>query len=173
MENAEHDNYIEINYSTTDNVQIQINGGYTYNDTETIENGSTDTRRVVVSDGIGEDTVYEADGVVNIWYDKSYSDTIERKIVIKGYVGKFTLNTATKLKVKSVIIKGMSSIKSMNNAFVYCSNMEMCDLSEFDTSNVTNMQVMFGYCSELTSVDVSNFDTSNVVYMQSMFVECK
>ena len=61
-----------------------------------------------------------------------------------------------------------SCYKMFNN----CRNIEVLDLSNFDTSNVTNMRSMFRDCWRLSELDVSHFDTSNVTNMGSMFRHC-
>lgn len=43
------------------------------------------------------------------------------------------------------------------------------NLENLDTSNVTSMQSMFNDMTSLTSIDVNNFDTSNVINMRLMF----
>ena len=65
--------------------------------------------------------------------------------------------------------KGNTSCYKMFNK---CRNIEVLDVSHFDTSNVTSMEYMFGYCESLTKLDVSHFDTSNVTTMCGMFYFC-
>ena len=57
--------------------------------------------------------------------------------------------------------------------FYKCRNIEVLDLSNFDTSNVTSMRSMFRDCWRLSELDVSHFDTSNVTNMGSMFRGCE
>ena len=65
-----------------------------------------------------------------------------------------------------------SNVTDMHNMFSDCSGLTSLDVSNFNTSNVTDMQGMFANCSSLTSLDVSNFDTSNVINMMAMFSDC-
>ena len=101
-------------------------------------------------------------------------------------------------------IKGLDKfntlkVKDMSGIFQLCSELEILDLSGFDTSNVINMEYMFKeckilkeikgldkfntkkvidmngmfqLCSELKVLDLSNFDTSNTINMKYMFSEC-
>ena len=56
--------------------------------------------------------------------------------------------------------------------FVYCSNLIVLDLSNFDTSKVTSMNFMFYDCSNLISLNLKNFNTSLVLNMVFMFYKC-
>lgn len=56
--------------------------------------------------------------------------------------------------------------------FYFCSNLQMLDLSAFNTSNVTTMEHMFSYCSNLTNLNINTFNTSNVTNMNDMFRQC-
>ena len=66
--------------------------------------------------------------------------------------------------------RGNTSCYKMFNK---CKNIEVLDLSNFDTSNVTSMRSMFRDCWRLSELDVSHFDTSNVTNMGSMFRGCE
>ena len=57
--------------------------------------------------------------------------------------------------------------------FLDCSNMDTCDLSRVDTSNVVNMESMFSGCSNLKNLNISGLNTSKVTYMNDMFSGCK
>ena len=61
-----------------------------------------------------------------------------------------------------------SSVTSMENMFVDCSNLTTIPL--LDTSKVTSMSDMFVRCSALTSIPL--LDTSKVVNMYQTFTEC-
>ena len=75
-------------------------------------------------------------------------------------------------KIQSVIFKDVIQPVSTAYWFSDCSNMNSCDLTNLDTSNVTNMRSMFYGCSSLTTLDVSGFETGNVTDMDSMFYGC-
>ena len=47
--------------------------------------------------------------------------------------------------------------------FYGCKDLEVLDVSHFDTRKVTNMRNMFCGCENLTELDVSNFDKSKDV----------
>ena len=57
---------------------------------------------------------------------------------------------------------------NMQEMFRYALKLEVLDLSNFDTSNVTNMYRMFNALTTI-SLDLSSFDTSNVTDMSWMF----
>jgi len=65
-----------------------------------------------------------------------------------------------------------SNVTTMGYMFDRCSITSL-DLSGFDTSNVKNMIGMFYYCTNLTDLNVSGFDTSNVASMKNMFQDCE
>ena len=50
------------------------------------------------------------------------------------------------------------------------SNVQILDLSKWDTSNVTDMSSMFERLYKIKKLDVSSFDTSHVTTMKNMFV---
>ena len=66
-----------------------------------------------------------------------------------------------------------SNVTSMHDMFRDCSSLTSLNISNFNTSKVTNMQTMFYNCSSLTSLNISNFNTSNVTTMYDMFYNCK
>lgn len=57
--------------------------------------------------------------------------------------------------------------------FFWRHNLDVIDLSNFDTSNVTSMNRLFDGCYYLYSINLSNFDTSKVTNMGSMFYNCQ
>lgn len=65
-----------------------------------------------------------------------------------------------------------SSVTTMFRMFMRCPVVN-CDLSKFDTKNVTNMTQMFASVRYRTSFDLSSFDTSRVTDMDSMFSGCQ
>ena len=46
---------------------------------------------------------------------------------------------------------------------------EIKGINKFNTSNVTKMDAMFQGCNEIEVLDLSNFDTTNVVDIGWMF----
>ena len=62
-------------------------------------------------------------------------------------------------------------VTNMSYMFSGCSSLTKLDLSSFDTSNVINMSHMI-ICSGLTNLNISSFDTRNVTDMSYMF-SCK
>ena len=62
----------------------------------------------------------------------------------------------------------------MNEMFHNCEELEILDLSNFDTTNVINMDSMFKGCIKLKEIKgINKFNTNNVNNMKSMFQNCK
>ena len=56
----------------------------------------------------------------------------------------------------------------------YGSNMEVVDISGWDTSNVITMENMFSFCDKLKNIiGIENFDVSKLESANSMFYCCK
>lgn len=64
-----------------------------------------------------------------------------------------------------------SNVTNMHCFFVDCNNLSNLKLGDMNTSNVTDMAEMFKNCQRLTKLDVSRFDTSKVVDMSNMFYD--
>ena len=62
------------------------------------------------------------------------------------------------------------NITNMSNMFSNCIHFNS-DISKWDTHNVTNMNGMFNRCSSFNA-DISKWDTNNVTNMNGMFYEC-
>lgn len=65
-----------------------------------------------------------------------------------------------------------SNVTNMHCFFVDCDNLSNLKLGDMNTSNVTDMAGMFEYCHKLTTLDLSSFDTQKVTLMQEMFGNC-
>ena len=151
-------------YTTnTAGVVPTFNDGYTYELTETENNG-----------------VY----TVEITSDSDFTSC--------SFNGKTNLLTVEYLKITNVVtsmyqmfyncnkltsINGMSdwdtsNVTTMRSMFYNCQSLISLDVSNFNTSNVTDMYYMFHYCRYVTSLDVSNFKTSKVTNMGYMFQYC-
>ncbi len=76
-------------------------------------------------------------------------------------------------RLKRLFIFGSEHIDNMEDMFNGCTSLELLDLRNFDTSDVTKMCRMFNHCESLESLDMSNFNTSNVENMMYMFNGCK
>lgn len=68
--------------------------------------------------------------------------------------------------------KGIVLDPCLKSLFEGCAELEVLDVSTFDTSSVTDMRSMFYKCISLKAIDVSSFDTSNVEKMNTMFLGC-
>ena len=66
-----------------------------------------------------------------------------------------------------------SKVKDIENMFSECYKLkEIKGIEKFNTSNVINMAGMFEKLYEIQSLDLSSFDTSKVTNMSLMFNEC-
>jgi surface protein len=134
----------------------------------------------------GEDTVIEGsitidygDGerdVISAWevfngrkgiLRKTFSESKERTITVFGEIRDMTFNGHG--QITSVIVKGMSSINNGWAMFRSLGGMTSCDVSEFDTKNITNFGQMFYGCKKVATLDVSSFDTSKSTAFHRMF----
>jgi len=61
----------------------------------------------------------------------------------------------------------------MKDMFNQCKNLQLLDVSNFNTENVTSMYAMFYNCPKLSSLNVSNFNTAKVTNMSRMFYGCQ
>lgn len=62
-----------------------------------------------------------------------------------------------------------STVKTMNQMFLYCSQVKTLDLTMFNTSIVTTLANMFDGCSNLETINLTGFNTANVTSMASLF----
>ena len=98
------------------------------------------------------------------------------------------------LENKKYALFAIKTQKGKNTVYLYCSDVESCDLIHLisgkkkgifymkdhgsisviacDTENVKDMGSMFCECKSLTKLDLQNFNTSNVTNMESMFLRC-
>lgn len=56
----------------------------------------------------------------------------------------------------------------MDYMFADCSNAEIADLSNLDTSNLKSMYGIFRYCDLLKSINLSSFDLTKAIVSVSM-----
>ena len=67
----------------------------------------------------------------------------------------------------------ISELDNLSYIF-YGSNMEVVDISGWDTSNVITMENMFSFCDKLKNIiGIENLDVSNLEETNHMFYECK
>ena len=74
-----------------------------------------------------------------------------------------------RLQVLEILDVDTSNVTDMSYMFKGCNSLTTLDVSSFNTSNVTDMSHMFYNCSSLKTLDLSNFDTSNVTNIKDMF----
>lgn len=78
-----------------------------------------------------------------------------------------------KEKILEVTQWGNITWQTFNNAFVWCSNLQITATDSPNLTQVTNMQEMFYMCFSLTgNSSLSNWNTSNVTNMFYMFGDC-
>ena len=65
------------------------------------------------------------------------------------------------------------NIIDMSYMFYRCFSLQELNITNFNTNSVTNMSYMFYGCSLLKELNLSNFDTSNVTDMKYMFAFCR
>jgi hypothetical protein len=94
-----------------------------------------------------------------------YYDPNEWEVVIE--VATEYLHYKGDSKIKNVPV----NISSCYYMF-YGYNLEILDLSNFETSNIINMEGMFCCCMRLKELNLSNFNTSKVTNMEAMFYAC-
>lgn len=76
-------------------------------------------------------------------------------------------------KILQVTQWGNITWQTFNNAFVWCSNLQITATDSPNLTQVTNMQEMFYMCFSLTgNSSLSNWNTSNVTNMFYMFGDC-
>ena len=92
---------------------------------------------------------------------KSLNQYIIEKILINKSSKLYKIKVESKDQLKSIIWE-----RYINNiSFVY--------LSDIDVSELDDLSGIFEILNNLEVVDISGWDTSNVIYMNDMFVECE
>ena len=76
------------------------------------------------------------------------------------------------VEIKNIENLDTSEVTTMQEMFYNCSNLSEVDVSNFNTSKVTDIQALFKACGNLASLDISNFDTSSVITMRELFRDC-
>ncbi|MDE6016690.1 MAG: DUF285 domain-containing protein [Acetatifactor sp.] len=74
-------------------------------------------------------------------------------------------------KIKSVKVMA-TGVKSTQDWFSECVNLQSVDFTDFDASNVTNMDGMFYRCLSLTSLDLSNMNLARLETAEDMLNYC-
>ena len=92
---------------------------------------------------------------------KSLNEYIIEKILINKNSKLNKIKVETKDQLKSIIRERYNN----NKSFVY--------LSDIDVSELDDLSGIFELLNNLEVVDISGWDTSNVIYMNDMFVECE
>lgn len=64
------------------------------------------------------------------------------------------------------------NVTNMQQMFCHMEKIDYIDVSRFDTSKVTSMYSMFDYCFKIDNLDLSGFNTNNVKNMALMFTCC-
>ena len=82
------------------------------------------------------------------------------------------INFKNKTKLLEVNYIYTSSLTSVEQMFMGCTNLKTIRTDDWNVSEITNMSYMFYNCSSLTSLDISKFDTSKVKAMNDMFRGC-
>ena len=64
------------------------------------------------------------------------------------------------------------NVTSMSQMFCHMEKIDYIDVSRFDTSKVTSMSSMFDCCVKIENLDLSGFNTNSVKAMNQMFYGC-
>ncbi|MGL1887483.1 MAG: BspA family leucine-rich repeat surface protein [Reichenbachiella sp.] len=138
-------------------------------------------------DSTTDDVVYEGAAT------HVYTEAGTYQVSISGTLPRFSIDTESKTRIRSIDQWGDNNWSTMDSAFYNCRNMTYAaldtpdltkvisvssmfslatsfngDLSEWDVSNVTNMSRMFR-STRLFNSDLSDWDVSNVTDMSYMF----
>ena len=92
---------------------------------------------------------------------KSLNQYIIEKILINKSSKLNKIKVESKDQLQSIIQERYNN----NISFVY--------LSDIDVSELNDLSSIFDKLYEMEVVDISGWDTSNVIYMTEMFVECE
>lgn len=113
--------------------------------------------------------------IVNEWkFDKNKNPSFYRpknRESLRQLIKDRYLNLNKKRLILSDI--DVSNITQMHELFSECTEVEMIDITGWNTSNVYTMDNMFGYKAELKTIKgIEDLDVSNVTDMSYMFVCC-
>lgn len=86
---------------------------------------------------------------------------------------RFELSENENIEILDLSTWNTSNVKNMTRMFYGCMSLKELDISCFDTSNVIETVEMFNQCESLTNLDLSKFNTSKVKEMTNMFAFCK
>ena len=104
-------------------------------------------------------------------YKPGTIDTKKHKEQLPQSCEKYFANQ--KVDVDDIENLDTSNVTNMDNMFGYAKfNSDSLDLSSWDVSNVEDMSYMF-LSSNIKRLDLSNWDTSSLEYINNIFYECK
>lgn len=142
--------------------EAQINRCFSRNDSYDYPNSIT---KWAAKSGYIQDNQFHGNNeVVSLLFDTGDISNIS------SYIPKNIVSGC--INVRKAIIRS-SGAKNIASMFHNCANLELVDLSMFDTQNVTTMESMFNKCSKIQHLDLSSFNTGNVTDMDSMFMDCR
>ena len=75
-------------------------------------------------------------------------------------------------KVSKINITIDYQVKSINQLFYFCENIESINFKKFSRNNINNMSLMFFACYSLKEINFTKFNTDNVIDMSYMFRHC-
>jgi surface protein len=118
---------------------------------------------------------YSGDGNIPAWR----SATITKVVFDNSFSGFAPKSTARwfhslsgLIEIENIQNLKTDEVTSMAGMFYGCKSLADIDVSGFNTSNVTNLFCMFYECSKLVLLDLSGFDTRNVTTLTAMFYGC-
>ena len=119
---------------------------------------------------------------------KSLNQYIIEKILINKNSKLNKIKVKTLIQLKSIVWEryhnnnsfidltdiDVSELDDLSDIFTRLNEVEVIDISGWDTSNVTSMDDMFRKCAKLKNIiGIENLDVSNVEYANNMFYFCK
>ena len=149
--------------ANTAGVVPTFNDGYTYELTET-ENNGVYTVEITSDSDFSSIDFKSKTGLTTVEYLKITNVITSMYQLFYGC----TLLTS----INGISDWDISNVTNMHYMFRNCYSLTTIDLSNFNTNNVTDMGSMFSGCNNLTQLDVSNFNTTNVIDMSYMFQNC-
>ena len=102
---------------------------------------------------------------------KLYKIKVESKDQLKSIIWERYINNISFVYLSDIDV---SELDDLSGIFEILNNLEVVDISGWDTSNVITMEDMFCFCGKLKNIiGIENLDVSNVEYANNMFYECK
>ena len=123
------------------------------------------------SDGSFENIGHWATGNYLCKYDKPGIYTVSIMSAPNTFPEINLESAKDKTKVLSIEQWGWSKWRTMERAFVECTDIKFNAIDKPNLSNVTNMNWMFAFTKNITTTNLSTWDVSNITSMSYMFFD--